>query len=71
MPRRYLHYAGRLNSGVSVQWSSMSSLIFYTDIAGTGAGGFSGDCFIRAKNRMLLREIENLDHHTPNALRDL
>lgn len=40
-----------------------------TIIAGTGAGGFSGDWYIRVNNRMVLKGIENLDFHTPDALR--
>lgn len=42
-----------------------------TIIAGTGLGGFSGDWAMSANNRMVVRGIENLDYHTPDALRKL
>jgi len=37
-------------------------------IAGTGAGGFLGRWFVRINDRMLLRGIEHLNHHTPAIL---
>src|SRR5262249_44062453 len=39
-----------------------------TIVAGTGVAGFSGEWAMRANNRMVIRGIENLDHHTPAAL---
>ncbi len=37
-------------------------------LAGTGAGGFLGKWFIEVNDRMVLKGIDNLDHHTPNSL---
>jgi hypothetical protein len=42
-----------------------------TIIAGTGMGMFSGDWAMTVNNRMVLRGIQNLDYHTPAALREL
>lgn len=40
-----------------------------TIIAETGVGMFSGDWRMQVNNRMVLAGIENLDFHTPFALR--
>jgi hypothetical protein len=40
-------------------------------MAGTGAGGFLGRWFIEVNDRMILRDIDSLDYHSPTALRDL
>ncbi|MEZ4702950.1 MAG: hypothetical protein R2834_21635 [Rhodothermales bacterium] len=42
-----------------------------TIIAGTGAGGFANQWALIVSTRMVLRGIENLDFHTPDALRRL
>ncbi len=42
-----------------------------TIIAGTGAGGFANKWALEVSTRMVLRGIENLDFHTPAALRRL
>lgn len=42
-----------------------------TVVAGTGVCGFSTDWFAQVNNQMVIRGIENLDYHTPNALRSL
>lgn len=42
-----------------------------TIIAGTGAGGFANKWALTVSTRMVLRGIENLDYHTPDALRRL
>jgi hypothetical protein len=52
-----------------------SSKAFYlphlkTIIAGTGVGMFSGDWAMAVNNRMVVAGIKNLDHHTPQALRE-
>ena len=38
-------------------------------IAGTGVGMFSGDWAMSVNNRMIVRDILNLDYHTPDQLR--
>jgi len=43
----------------------------YTIISGTGIGMFSGDWAMAVNNRMVVKGIQNLDYHTPNALREL
>lgn len=40
-------------------------------MCGTGIGGFLGGWFIAVNDRMVLRDIDNLDYHTPNALVNL
>lgn len=42
-----------------------------TVIAGTGIGRFSDDWHARINSGLLVRGIENLDHHTPRALQSL
>lgn len=42
-----------------------------TIIAGTGAGGFANQWALTVSTRMVLSGIENLDFHTPEALRSL
>src|SRR6185295_13932269 len=37
-------------------------------MAGTGAGGFLGRWFIEVNDRMIVKGIDNLDYHTPQAL---
>src|SRR5690242_2369924 len=37
-------------------------------MAGTGAGGFLGKWFIEVNDRMIVKGIDNLDYHTPQAL---
>jgi hypothetical protein len=37
-------------------------------MAGTGAGGFLGRWFIEVNDRMIVKGIDNLDYHTPEAL---
>jgi hypothetical protein len=41
-----------------------------TIVAGTGVGGFATDWWARINNRFVVRGIENLDCHTPAALRE-
>ena len=42
-----------------------------TVIAGTGIGRFADDWFRRINSGLLVRGIENLDHHAPRALRKM
>jgi hypothetical protein len=37
-------------------------------MCGTGVGGFLGKWFIEVNDRMVVRDIDNLDYHTPKAL---
>lgn len=37
-------------------------------MSGTGMGGFLGKWFTTVNDEMVVRDIENLDHHTPKAL---
>ena len=37
-------------------------------MAGTGAGGFLGKWFIEVNDPMIVKGIDNLDYHTPQAL---
>ncbi len=37
-------------------------------MSGTGMGGFLGRWFREVNDRMIVRDIENLDYHTPKAL---
>ena len=37
-------------------------------LSGTGAGGFLGRWFIQVNDRMVVRDIDNLDYHTPQNL---
>jgi hypothetical protein len=38
-------------------------------MCGTGMGGFLGKWFIEVNNRMVVRDIDNLDYYTPQKLR--
>ncbi len=38
-------------------------------MCGTGMGGFLGKWFIEVNDRMVVRDIDNLDYHTPQMLR--
>lgn len=38
-------------------------------VCGTGMGGFLGKWFIEVNDRMIVRDIDNLDYHTPRLLR--
>jgi hypothetical protein len=40
-------------------------------ICGTGLGGFLGKWFIFINDNMIIKGIDNLDHHAPKMLRDL
>ncbi len=40
-------------------------------MAGTGMGGFLGRWFIVVNDRMVLKDIDNLDHHAPKGLPSL
>lgn len=37
-------------------------------MCGTGAGGFLGKWFIQVNDRLVVRDIDNLDYHTPKTL---
>jgi hypothetical protein len=37
-------------------------------VVGTGAGGFLGKWFVQINDRMVVRDIDNLDYHTPDCL---
>lgn len=41
-----------------------------TIVAGTGLGGFANDWANEINNRMVVKGIRNLNHHTPDRLRD-
>lgn len=40
-------------------------------MAGTGAGGFLGKWFIQVNDRMIVRDVDNLDYHAPRVLAEL
>lgn len=40
-------------------------------ICGTGAGGFLGKWFIEVNDRLVVKDIDNLDYHTPKSLTDI
>lgn len=40
-------------------------------MCGTGVSGFLGKWFVRVNDKMVVRGIDNLDHHTPNALSEI
>jgi hypothetical protein len=38
-------------------------------MCGTGMGGFLGKWFVEVNDRMVIRDVDNLDYHTPQILR--